>query len=116
MKRPTRVPASSVVRMNIASNMMAKWYHIASSALAEGAAEDAGHADRQRGRAAGAGEQRRLAHLLRQLLHLLHRDREAPGGNGRHRGLAASSPTTPGRAVDGEVHAGVEHAWRRSSP
>ena len=27
MKRPTRVPASSVVRMNNASNMMAKWYH-----------------------------------------------------------------------------------------
>ncbi len=27
MKRPTRVPASTVVRMNTASNMMAKWYH-----------------------------------------------------------------------------------------
>src|SRR6185437_12190035 len=26
MKRPTRVPASSVVRMKSASNMMAKWY------------------------------------------------------------------------------------------
>ncbi len=31
MKRPTRVPASSVVRMNNASNMIAKWYQIASS-------------------------------------------------------------------------------------
>ena len=29
MKRPTRVPASSVVRMNSASNMMAKWYQSA---------------------------------------------------------------------------------------
>ena len=26
MKRPTRVPASTVVRMNNASNMIAKWY------------------------------------------------------------------------------------------
>ena len=31
MKRPTRVPASSVVRMNSASNMIAKWYQTASS-------------------------------------------------------------------------------------
>ena len=31
MKRPTRVPASSVVRMNSASNMIAKWYQRASS-------------------------------------------------------------------------------------
>jgi hypothetical protein len=26
MKRPTRVPASMMVRMNSASNMIAKWY------------------------------------------------------------------------------------------
>ena len=26
MNRPTRVPASTVVRMNSASNMIAKWY------------------------------------------------------------------------------------------
>ena len=31
MKRATRVPASSVVRMNSASNIMAKWYHSDSS-------------------------------------------------------------------------------------
>src|ERR1035441_10361174 len=29
MKRPTRVPASIIVRMNKASNMMAKWYQMA---------------------------------------------------------------------------------------
>ena len=29
MKRPTRVPVSTVVRMNRASNMMAKWYQSA---------------------------------------------------------------------------------------
>ena len=33
MKRPTRVPASTVVRMNRASNMIAKWYQKAFSAL-----------------------------------------------------------------------------------
>ena len=32
MKRPTRVPASTVVRMNSASNMIAKWYQNARSA------------------------------------------------------------------------------------
>src|SRR5215217_6034610 len=32
MNRPTRVPASTVVRMNRASNMMAKWYQNACSA------------------------------------------------------------------------------------
>ena len=31
MNRPTRVPVSSVVRMNSASNMMAKWYQSAIS-------------------------------------------------------------------------------------
>ncbi len=31
MKRPTRVPASTVVRMNRASNMIAKWYQKALS-------------------------------------------------------------------------------------
>ena len=33
MKRATRVPASTVVRMNSASNMIAKWYQNALSAL-----------------------------------------------------------------------------------
>src|SRR6266478_1912713 len=33
MKRQTRVPASTVVRMNSASNRMAKWYQIPMSAL-----------------------------------------------------------------------------------
>ena len=32
MKRHTRVPASTVVRMNNASNRMAKWYQMAVSA------------------------------------------------------------------------------------
>ena len=33
MNRPTRVPASTVVRINKASNMMAKWYQNACSAV-----------------------------------------------------------------------------------
>ena len=33
MNRPTRVPASSVVSMKIASNIMAKWYQSASMLL-----------------------------------------------------------------------------------
>ena len=33
IKRPTRVPASSVVRIKIASNIMAKWYQSASIPL-----------------------------------------------------------------------------------
>ena len=55
MNRATRVPASTVVRMNSASNMIAKWYQ---NALRPVAAEDLvqhlGHAERQRRRAAGA--------------------------------------------------------------
>ena len=33
MNRATRVPASTVVRMNSASNMIAKWYQTASNVL-----------------------------------------------------------------------------------
>ena len=33
MNRPTRVPASTVVKMNNASNIMAKWYQNACSAV-----------------------------------------------------------------------------------
>ena len=69
MNRPTRVPASSVVRMNSASNMIAKWYQSAiAAAAAEHAGEELRHADREARRAAGAREQRRLADLLRELL------------------------------------------------
>ena len=55
MKRPTRVPASTAVRMNSASNRIAKWYQNASIALPPSAcAEDLRHADGERRRAAGA--------------------------------------------------------------
>ena len=65
MKRPTRVPASTAVRMNSASNRIAKWYQNASIALPPTAcAEDLRHADRQRRRAAGARQDAGLADVL----------------------------------------------------
>ena len=62
-----RVPVSIVVRMNSASNMIAKWYqyfHIAcerrlaaAPEALRGAVEDVRHADGQRHRPAGAAAQ-----------------------------------------------------------
>ena len=46
MKRPTRVPASMMVRMKRASNMIAKWYQMAMTcAAAQNVGEDLRHAD-----------------------------------------------------------------------
>ena len=74
MKRATRVPASSVLRMNSASNMIAKWYHSAITASPPSELrENMRHPDRQRGRAAGARIQRRLADAAASSLHLLRR-------------------------------------------
>ena len=53
MNRATRVPASTVVRMNSASNMIAKWYQNALSRAAEDLLQHVGHTHRQRGGAAG---------------------------------------------------------------
>ena len=64
MKRPTRVPASSVVRMKSASNMIAKWYQSASAVPPSALREDVRHADGEARRAAGAREQRALADLV----------------------------------------------------
>ena len=61
-----RVPVSIVVRMNSASNMIAKWYqYFIRSAHARQAGEDLRHADRQRDRAARASGQRLAAPPLR---------------------------------------------------
>ena len=63
MKRQTRVPASTVVRMNSASNRMAKWYQMPISSLPPKMPDRMlRHADRERRRAAGArqdGQSRR---------------------------------------------------------
>ena len=82
MKRPARVPASTAVRMNSASNRMAKWYQNAIIALPPmQRTRDLRHADGQRRRAAGARDDGRLADVLRRLRQLLGRDREAPVGD-----------------------------------
>ena len=80
MKRPTRVPASTVVRMNRASNMIAKWYQNALRASPPNAREDGRHADGQGGRAAGAGDQGLLLDLLGRL-ELVGGDGEAEVGD-----------------------------------
>ena len=68
MKRPTRVPASTVVRMNSASNRIAKWYQMPARALPPRKPDRMlRHADRERRRAAGARQDRGLADLVRDL-------------------------------------------------
>ena len=67
-----RVPVSMVVRMNSASNMIAKWYQyfISQSTAARAmrrVGEDERHADGQRHRAAGPAAQRLAADLLLDL-------------------------------------------------
>ena len=79
MKRQTRVPASTVVRMNSASNRIAKWYQIAHHRLAaEELGQDLRHADRQRRRAAGARQDRVFADVVSDLRQHVGRDHEAP--------------------------------------
>ena len=79
--------------------------------VAEGRAEDARHAHRERRCAAGAGEQRPLAHAVRELLHLVDRHREAPAGNGRHGGVRIRTDYT-GAGIDRKVHARIEQRRR----
>ena len=68
MNRATLVPASTVVRMNSASNMIAKWYQNAFSPTPPSdLAEHLGHPERQGRRAAGAGDDRHLTDIGRGL-------------------------------------------------
>ena len=85
MKRATRVPASTVVRMNSASNMIAKWYQTASSVspnalekmLAMPTASDGAPPVRANSVASPIS--------LREHLHLLGGDGEAPRRDRRDR-------------------------------
>ena len=93
MNRPTRVPASSVVRINNASNMIAKWYHNSITAGAERPRKDLRHPHRQRRGPARPRKQGRLADVGRELLHMRV-------GNGdldelTHSAAAGPLPTTP---------------------
>ncbi len=75
---------------------MAKWYQKPMQRLAAaGAGEDVGHAQRQRGRAAGAVEERLLADLARQRGHVGGGDREAPARRSCATAAAGVAPTTP---------------------
>ena len=67
MKRATLVPASTAVRMNSASNMIAKWYQNAlRPAPPKTRLQHLGHADRQRRCAAGARHDRLFADARRR--------------------------------------------------
>ena len=85
-----RVPVSMVVRMNSASNMMAKWYQYFSSqspvtpTQRNASVEDERHADRQRDRPAGPAAQRLAADLLLDLaqVEVLRRVARRPACSG----------------------------------
>ena len=78
MKRPARVPASTAVRMNSASNRIAKWYQKAIMVLPPTTlGEDVGHADRQGRCAAGARDDGVLADVAGGLRQHFRRDHEA---------------------------------------
>ena len=113
MKRPTRVPASSVVRMNSASNMIAKWYQSARPRAAEHAAEDARHADGEARRAAGA---RRAASprpsAAASASSCSGVQRRSPTARSPAPRSAAVAPSVGGADVDREVDAGVERRGR----
>ena len=64
-------------------------------APAAGAGEDVRHAERQRGRAAGAVKKRLFAHARRERRHLRRGHREAPGGNGGRAPRGSRRPRRP---------------------
>ena len=108
MKRPTLVPASTVVRMNRASNMIAKWYQNALRASPPNAPEKMVDMPTAR---VGAPPVRAIEGLLLDLLggglELVGGDGEAEVGD-RLRGRLDGRPDHPGRRVHGEVEALVE--------
>ncbi len=76
---------------------------------AERSGEDLGHADRERGRAAGTVEKRHFADPGGQSGHVLGCDREAPPRNGGG-GLLRQSADDAGGAIHRKVDAGLENA------
>ena len=116
MKRPTRVPASTVVRMNSASNRMAKWYQNAISALPPNMPDRmCAMPTASVGAPPVRDSTRVLADVLGDLRQHVGRDDEAPAGDHLRR-LLGVVPISAGRAVHGEVDARLEHARRRSAP
>ena len=94
MKRPTRVPVSTVVRMKSASNMMAKWYQSAIrpwpnaplKMWAMPTASDGAPPVRESSVLSPTDAARRG--------HLLRRHREAPAPDGLRRRLERSRPAS----------------------
>ena len=112
MKRPTRVPASSVVRMKSASNMIAKWYQSAERRRRRARARRCapcrprGSARRRCARTACARRSRARASPSARGV-----DREAPARDRRgRRGRVGADHA--GRAVDREVDAGLRARGR----
>ncbi len=66
MKRATRVPASTVVRMNSASNMIAKWYQTASNVSPNALEKMLAMPTASDGAPPVRANSVRLAHLLRE--------------------------------------------------
>jgi hypothetical protein len=111
MKRPARVPASTAVRMNSASNRIAKWYQNA-MVFSPGRTlvQDLRDTDRQRRRTAGTGQDGGFADVLGHRLQRFRGNRKAPAADGlghrrqhRHRPSAAGlfmAKYTPGSITD----------------
>ena len=87
MNRPTRVPVSSVVRMNSASNMMAKWYQSAISPWPNAPLRMCAMPTASDGAPPDAAEQGLLADLGGEARDLVGRDGEAPGADHLRGGL-----------------------------
>src|SRR5918994_1731073 len=92
MNRPTLVPASTVVRMNSASNMMAKWYQKACIATPPKMVEKIWDIPSANvGAPAGPGDYALLADVVGGVLERLRGDAEAEavdGLRGRLHGVA----------------------------
>ena len=100
MNRPTRVPASSVVRMNSASNMMAKWYQSAIAPPPPSTLEKSCAMPTARLGAPPVRESSvRLADLRGELRHLGRVEREAPLRERPPRRSAAVVPMAPAGAL-----------------
>ena len=112
MKRPTRVPASSVVRMNSASNMIAKWYQSAFTVSPPSACEKISAMPTARLGAPPVRESRLCSPIWRRQRRQLRRiEREAPAADRAGGALDAGADDRGGR-VDGEVDARLHHRGR----
>ena len=98
MKRPTRVPASTVVRMNRASNMIAKWYQKARRPSPVAPAKIVDMPTASVGRAAGAGDEGLSSTLRAAASSAPGRDREAEAVDGLATPTARSRRRAPAGA------------------